>query len=69
VYAFWLRAMLYHPTFARIITEKDRTILMHLQEITATLHDSGYGFELTFHFEKNDFFGNETLKKSFVMLK
>jgi nucleosome assembly protein 1-like 1 len=48
VYAFWLRAMLYHPTFARIITEKDRTILMHLQEISATLHDSGYGFDIVF---------------------
>ena len=30
VYAFWVRAMLFHPTLARIITEKDRTILMHL---------------------------------------
>jgi hypothetical protein len=39
VYGFWLRAMLFHPLLAKLITEKDRPILLHLQEVTCTLHD------------------------------
>jgi nucleosome assembly protein 1-like 1 len=33
------------------------------------LHESGYGFDLSFQFEKNDYFTNEVLKKTFVMSK
>jgi len=40
--------MLYHPGIARIITEKDRAILMHLQDVSASLHVDGYGFDLVF---------------------
>jgi len=64
--------MLYHPGIARLITEKDRTILMHLQDVSHNLHtqQQGYGFDLLFRFEKNDYFSNEEpLKKSFVMSK
>lgn len=42
---------------------------MHLQDVTCELHTEGYGFDLVFTFEKNDYFTNETLKKSFVMTK
>lgn len=31
------------------------------------MHDVGWGFDLLFHFEKNDYFTNETLKKTFHM--
>jgi nucleosome assembly protein 1-like 1 len=40
---------------------------MSLQDVRCTLHDQGYGFDLTFHFEKNDYFSDEVLKKTFVM--
>ena len=66
---FWLKAMLNHSAIARLIQEKDRPILMYLQDIQCALHDPGYGFDLTFTFEKNDYFKNETLKKSFVMAR
>lgn len=69
VYGFWLRAMLNHGAISRMIQEKDRTILKHLQNIEYTLHDSGYGFDLVFTFENNDYFSNTELKKRFVMSK
>ena len=31
------------------------------------LHEKGYGFDLTFHFEKNSYFKETTLKKTFNM--
>jgi nucleosome assembly protein 1-like 1 len=66
---FWMRAMLNHAGIARLIQEKDRPILMYLQDIECVLHDPGYGFDLIFTFEKNDYFKNEKLRKSFVMTK
>lgn len=42
---------------------------MHLQDIQCDLHAEGYGFDLIFNFEKNDYFSNENLKKTFVMTK
>jgi hypothetical protein len=33
------------------------------------LHSEGYGFDLFFRFEKNDYFNNAELKKSFTMSK
>ncbi len=42
---------------------------MHLQDIQCNLHTEGYGFELIFLFEKNDYFKNASLRKSFVMTR
>lgn len=43
--------------------------MMHLQDVSYTLHQEGHGYDLMFTFEKNDYFSNEVLKKSFVMTK
>lgn len=64
-----MRAMLNHGGIARLIQEKDRPILLHLLDIDCILHDPGYGYDLIFTFEKNDYFKNDKLKKSFVMTK
>ena len=64
-----MRAMLNHGGIARLIQEKDRPILMHLQDIQCDLHNPGYGFDLIFTFEKNDYFKNAQLRKSFVMTR
>lgn len=69
VYGFWLRAMLNHSSVGRLIQEKDRLILMHLTDVQCNLHTEGFGFDLLFAFEKNDYFTNEVLKKSFVMTR
>lgn len=42
---------------------------MHLIDIECKLHEKGYGFDLVFKFEKNDYFTNTELKKSFTMSK
>jgi nucleosome assembly protein 1-like 1 len=64
-----MRAMLNHGGISRLIQEKDRPILLHLLDIECILHDPGYGYDLIFTFEKNDYFKNDKLKKSFVMTK
>jgi len=67
VYGFWRGAMLNMPTISRQIFEKDRTILLHLQDVRIELHPEGYGFDIFFAFEKNDYFSNEVLKKSYIL--
>jgi hypothetical protein len=42
---------------------------MHLEDIECVLHDPGYGFDLIFTFEKNDYFKNASLKKSFLLTR
>lgn len=66
---FWMRAMLNHGGVARLIQEKDRPILRHLQNVECELHSTGYGFDLIFTFEKNEYFKNAQLKKSFVLTR
>ena len=61
--------MLNHVGLNKMITEKDRPILMYLKDIQCHLHLEGFGFDLTFHFDKNDYFSNEVLKKTYVMAK
>jgi len=67
VNSFWLKAMLNNKRISQAIFEKDRTILSYLQNISLDLHEKGFGYELTFHFEKNSYFKETSLKKSFVM--
>jgi nucleosome assembly protein 1-like 1 len=69
IYGFWFKAMLNQNLIGRLIQEKDRPILMHLQDVQCKLHSEGYGFDLVFTFEKNDYFTNETLTKSFIMTR
>jgi len=40
---------------------------MHLQDVQYNLHTEGFGFELIFAFEKNDYFKNASLRKSYFM--
>ena len=63
VHGFWFKALLNHKSIGASIQEKDRPILMLLQDITCELHKEGFGFDLVFKFEQNDYFGNEELRK------
>ena len=67
VSGFWLRAMLANVEIARTIQEKDRAILAYCNDIRLDLHEEGQGFTLTFDFEKNSYFKNESLTKKFIM--
>ena len=69
VSAFWLKAMLAHSNLQHSITEKDRSILQYLEDIKLNLHETGFGFTLTFVFESNSYFTGTLLKKEFVMTK
>lgn len=67
VSGFWLKAMLGHKEIAESIYEKDRPILGYLQNIALELHEDGFGYDLLFTFEKNSYFKELVLKKTFVM--
>ena len=69
VSGFWLRAMLAHSNLSHEISEKDRPILAYLEDIKLTLHEQGFGFDLTFVFEQNSYFSPQELVKKFVMTK
>lgn len=69
VSGFWLRAMLAHSNIQHEITEKDRSILAYMEDLKLNLHETGFGFDLTFVFESNSYFSGTELKKSFVMTK
>ena len=56
VSAFWLKAMLAHVNLQHEITEKDRSILQYLEDIRLNLHETGFGFTLTFFLEANSYF-------------
>ena len=59
--------MLANKSLAGEVFEKDRPILAYLQDIVLDQHENDYGFDLTFKFEKNDYFKQTELKKSFEM--
>lgn len=67
VSGFWLKAMCANQMVASHVHEKDRPILGYLQNITMDQHEEDYGFDLTFHFEKNSYFAETELKKQFFM--
>lgn len=69
VTGFWMRAMLGNDEVSHTISEKDRPILAYLEDVKLSLHEKGFGFDLEFIFEKNSYFKNLALKKSFVMGK
>lgn len=68
VSGFWLKAMLADKEIAMAVHEKDRAILGYLQNVTLDLHAAPcFGYTLSFHFEKNSYFKELVLRKSFKM--
>ncbi|KAJ6483556.1 nucleosome assembly protein [Mycena vitilis] len=74
---FWLTALRNHPGLAELITERDAEALAFLKDVTLSYlplkGEEGEfagkpGFALTFHWdaEKNPFFTNPTLSKTYV---
>lgn len=69
VSGFWLKAMCANNHVSSAIHEKDRPILGYLQDVKLDQHTDGYGFDLVFLFEKNSYFKETELKKTFQMCK
>lgn len=67
VSGFWLKAMCANNHVSHSVHEKDRPILGYLQDITMVQHEHDFGFDLTFHFEKNSYFEETQLVKQFFM--
>lgn len=64
---FWADAMLRHKVLESLIEEEDKEVLKHLKEIEyVILEDVEEGFKISFHFNNNPFFSDQTLWKSFI---
>lgn len=64
---FWLRAMKNNPTVARRIQPRDELALSYLRDVRIEFTDSGVtGFRIIFDFDRNPFFTNSTLMKTFT---
>lgn len=65
---FWAAAMLNHPVLASMISEYEQKILESLTSIDVQEDDDiKSGFTITFTFQKNDYFENETIAKKYHM--
>ena len=42
---------------------------MYLKDIQVVLHKEGFGFDLLFYFDENDYFKDQVLKKTYIMAK
>ena len=65
---FWLTALRNHPGISELITDRDAEAIKHLTDVKVTYGapDGRLGFTLTFCFEANEYFENETLTKSYI---
>jgi len=66
---FWLKALLNHPAFSLLITDRDSKMLRYLVDIrvsspTPTNHPQD--FEITFTFASNEYFKDQCLIKSYT---
>lgn len=65
---FWLTALRNHVELSEIITDSDAELLKHLIDIRLGYLSSDApapGYKLSFVFEKNDWFENEVLEKTY----
>ena len=60
---FWLNVLVNSKFFE--INDKDKEICKLLKNITLDLSETSLDFTVKFHFEKNDYFEEETLFKTF----
>jgi len=65
---FWLTIFKNVEMLAEMVQEADEPVLEKLTDITVTFSESNpMGFTLHFHFDKNDFFTNTVLTKTYEM--
>jgi len=62
---FWLRCIENNTSFGKLVNDKDKKVLKHLNNITID-NQLGFNFTLTFHFSPNEFFDHPTLTRTFT---
>lgn len=61
---YWLRVITNCNFFE--VNEKDKEVLSFLRNVTLKLNENSLDFTINFHFDKNDYFTEETLFKNYV---
>jgi nucleosome assembly protein 1-like 1 len=65
---YWQKVFKNNEILGEEMKEKDVDVIKHLTKIEyIKIDESEYSFELRFHFEANDYFTNDVLKKTFYM--
>ncbi|EDW38834.1 GL13720 [Drosophila persimilis] len=63
---FWLRVL--KASYTEFISKKDEKILAYLTDIRTKLHSAPVvKFEVQFHFDKNEYFSNDVLVKTYYL--
>ena len=64
---YWAQALLNHPSIQEIVTEEDLPALDALTDLTCEYNADYTAFTITFYFDENDYFTNETLSKTYTV--
>lgn len=65
---FWLKTFKSTALLSGMVQDHDEQVLKHLKDVRVKLHTSKpYGYTLEFHFNKNEFFSNEVLTKTYEL--
>jgi len=63
---FWVTAFVNHPQVSALLNEDDEEVLQHLNKVEVSeFDDIKSGYSISFFFEKNPYFKNDSLKKEF----
>ncbi|XP_020799820.1 nucleosome assembly protein 1-like 1 isoform X3 [Drosophila serrata] len=63
---FWLKVL--KASYTEFISKKDEKILSHLIDVRSRLYnDPEVKFDIEFHFDKNEYFTNSVLKKTYFL--
>ncbi|XP_022211703.1 nucleosome assembly protein 1;2-like [Drosophila obscura] len=62
---FWLLVL--KSSYANFINDKDEQILMYLNNVSARMFSEPARFEIYFHFDKNPYFSNDVLSKTYYL--
>jgi nucleosome assembly protein 1-like 1 len=72
---FWVQVLASHDAFEELISEKDKQVLAHLQDVSVAREvstgDDGrqrWTVKLSFQFEPNEFFEESELTKTYIYL-
>ncbi|KAA3677298.1 hypothetical protein P879_02785 [Paragonimus westermani] len=64
--SFWLTAFVNHPQLSDLLTTSDENVLKYLRKVEVQeFEDIKSGFQINFHFDKNEWFKNSVLTKEF----
>ncbi|XP_002134276.2 nucleosome assembly protein 1-like 1 [Drosophila pseudoobscura] len=63
--SFWMQVL--RASYSKIIRPNDEQILVHLNDISTRIFSNPPKFEISFHFDPNEYFSNAVLNKTYYL--